>query len=61
MDEWKQLMETRVNNLETRVALAERDIEGINKKLDKIDAGLSRLTWIVISAVVLAIVQQVLI
>lgn len=55
----KQL-ENRVTSIETRLAVAERDIEGINKKLDKIDANLSKLMWIVIVAVVGAVLRIVM-
>jgi chaperonin cofactor prefoldin len=59
MDEKVATLESRVSNLETRVAVAERDIQGINQKLDKIDGNLTRLMWIVIIAVVGALLRLV--
>lgn len=60
MDAKVTALEARVSNLETRMAVAERDIQGINTKLDKIDNNLSRLTWIVIVAVVGAVLKLAL-
>lgn len=53
-------IEGRVTSLEIRVAVAESTIKEIGKKLDKIDANISKLTWIVIGAVVLAILNTVI-
>lgn len=50
-------LEARVSNLETRMAVAERDIQGIIQKLDKIDMNLSRLMWIVVAAVMGAVLK----
>ena len=54
-------LENRVNNLEIRVAVAERDIDSINQKLDKIDTNLSKLMWIVIVAVAGAVLRVVIV
>lgn len=45
-------LEVRVSNLETRMAVAERDIQTINQKLDKIDANVTKLIWIVMASVI---------
>jgi hypothetical protein len=52
--------EGRITSLEIRVAVAESNIKEFRGKLDKIDANINKLTWIVIGAVVLAIVNSVL-
>lgn len=52
-------IEGRVTSLEIRVAVAESNIKEFGRKLDKIDANISKLTWIVISAVVLAVLNVV--
>lgn len=53
-------LNSRVTALETRVALAERDIESINKKLDKIEGNTSKLLWIVVVAIVGAVLRLVI-
>lgn len=53
-------LEAKVGNLEIRVAITENNIDNINKKLDKIDTNISRLTWIVVGAVVAAVLKMVL-
>jgi predicted sugar kinase len=52
-------IEGRVTSLEIRVAVAESNIKEFGRKLDKIDANISKLTWIVISAVVLAVLNVI--
>ena len=52
-------IEGRVTSLEIRVAVAESNIKEFGKKLDKIDANISKLTWIVIGAVVLAVLNVI--
>lgn len=42
------------------VAVAKSDINMVKGKLDKIDTNISKLTWIVVGAVVLAILNSVL-
>jgi hypothetical protein len=49
----------RISNLETRVAIAENNITAINQKLDKIDANISKLIWLVMAAIVGAVLKQV--
>ena len=51
--------ESRIGNLEIRVAINENNTANLEKKLDKIDNNISKLTWIVISAVVLAVLNIV--
>jgi hypothetical protein len=53
-------VEGRVSSLEIRMAVAESNIKEFGRKLDKIDNNISKLTWIVISAVILAVLQSVL-
>jgi uncharacterized protein YPO0396 len=53
-------LKAQVNNHETRLVVAERDIENINRKLDKIDANTSKLLWIVVAAVVGALLKIVI-
>ena len=45
--------------MEIRVAINENNTANLEKKLDKIDNNISKLTWIVISAVVLAVLNIV--
>jgi wobble nucleotide-excising tRNase len=51
--------EGRITTLEVKVAVLESNQKEVDKKLDKIDNNISKLTWIVISAVVLAVLQSV--
>jgi hypothetical protein len=53
-------VEGRVTSLELRMALAENNIGDIVKKLDKIDNNISKLIWIVVGAVILAVLNVVL-
>ena len=53
-------LEGRVTSLEIRMAVAESNIKEVSKKLDKIDNNISKLTWIIISAIVLAILGSIL-
>lgn len=52
-------LEGRVNSLEIRMAVAESNIQEIGKKLDKIDANINKLTWIVVIAVLGAILKSI--
>lgn len=53
-------LEGRVTSLEIRMAVAESSIDRIEKRLDKIDAGISKLTWIVLTSVIGAVLMTVL-
>ena len=53
-------LETRQSTYEARLAVAETNIDNINRKLDKIDANLSRLMWIVLAAIIGAVLKSVL-
>jgi hypothetical protein len=52
-------LEAKVQRIETRMAVAENNIDTINRKLDKIDANISKLLWIVITFVILAVLGYV--
>ena len=52
-------LEGRVTSLEIRMAVAESTIKEFGKKLDKIDANISKLTWIVLAAVVGAVLKSI--
>lgn len=52
-------IEGRVTSLEIRMAVAESTIKEFGKKLDKIDANISKLTWIVLAAVVGAVLKSI--
>jgi uncharacterized coiled-coil protein SlyX len=59
-------LESRVSTLENKnitqeieIAVLKSNQKEVDKKLDKIDNNISKLTWIVISAVVLAILNSV--
>ena len=51
--------ESRIGNLEIRIAINENNTANLEKKLDKIDNNISKLTWIVVSAVILAVLNIV--
>lgn len=51
--------ESRINNLEIRTAINENNIDNLNKKLDKIDVGINKLTWIVVIAVLGAVLKSI--
>ena len=51
--------EARIASLEVRTAINETNIQELNKKLDKIDSSINKLTWIVIAAVVGAILKSI--
>lgn len=53
-------LEGRITSLEIRMAVAESNQKEFGRKLDDIKANINKLTWIVIGAVVLAILQTVL-
>jgi tetrahydromethanopterin S-methyltransferase subunit G len=50
----------RVAKLETRVTVAERDIQDINKKLDKIDQNTTWILRLIIGAFIMAIITIVI-
>lgn len=43
------------------MAVAESNIKDISKKLDKIDANITKVMWIVVTAVVLALLDNIII
>lgn len=49
----------RISNLETRVSIAENNITAINQKLDKIDSNISKLIWIVLAAIIGAVLRSI--
>lgn len=53
-------LENKTSNHEIRLAVAENNIDQINRKLDKIDANLSKVLWIMIAAVVGAVLKLVI-
>jgi chaperonin cofactor prefoldin len=53
-------LESRVTSLEIRMAVAESNIKEFGKKLDKIDQNLSKVMWILIVAVIGAVLNLVL-
>lgn len=52
-------LEGRLTSLEIKVAVLESNQQAVDKKLDKIDTNISKLTWIVVGAVVLAVLKSV--
>ena len=66
MEERVKVLTEKVDKLEqwrmtidTRLTLAEHNISEINKKLDKIDANISKLLWIVIAFVIASVLGYV--
>lgn len=53
-------MDERVNELEKRVDRLEIKYDGIDKRLDKIEGNTSKIIWILITAVALALLNSVL-
>lgn len=51
--------ESRISALEIRTAINENNIDNLNKKLDKIDVGINKLTWIVVIAVLGAVLKSI--
>lgn len=49
----------RISNLETRVSIAENNITTINQKLDKIDSNISKLIWMVLAAIIGAVLRSI--
>jgi uncharacterized coiled-coil protein SlyX len=52
-------VEGRVTSLEIRMAVAESTIKEFGKKLDKIDTNINKLTWIVLAAVLGAVLKSI--
>lgn len=50
--------EGRLVSLEIRMAVVESNQKEFGRKLDKIDNSIGKLTWIVITAVVLAVLKS---
>jgi hypothetical protein len=53
------VLENSVQDLKTRLAVAERDIDEINKKLDKIETNTNKLLWLVGGFIILAVLGYV--
>jgi chaperonin cofactor prefoldin len=53
-------LKSDVNDIKTRLAIAENNIEKIDQKLDKIDTNLNKVMWILITAVLLAVLNVVI-
>jgi chromosome segregation ATPase len=54
------LLRADVSDIKTRLAIAENNIEKIEQKLDKIDTNLNKVMWILITAVLLAVLNVVI-
>lgn len=54
-------LENDVNNLFVRLAVVESDIKNVYKKLDRIDAHVTWLLYIVIGAIITAILSNVIV
>lgn len=54
-------LENDVNNLFIRLAVVESDIKNVYKKLDRIDAHVTWLLYIVIGAIIAAILNNVIV
>jgi hypothetical protein len=55
-----QKLEDEMLTIKIDVAVAKSDITGIKNKLDKIDLNVSKLVWLVVGSVVLAIINMAL-
>jgi uncharacterized coiled-coil protein SlyX len=51
--------ESRITQLEIRTSINENNIDNLNKKLDKIDATLTKLSWLVMAAVLGAVLKSI--
>lgn len=52
-------LDSRVQNLEIRMGIAENNINKIEKKLDKIDNNTSKIIWLIISTIILAVLASI--
>ncbi len=52
-------LDTRVQNLEIRMGIAENNIDKIEKKLDKIDNNTNKIIWLIISTIILAVLASI--
>jgi hypothetical protein len=59
MEERLRALEGKVQDIWTRLAVAERDIGEINKKLDKIETNTNKLLWLVGGFIILAVLGYV--
>lgn len=55
-----EMMDKRQDGMELRLTLAEKDVQNITKKLDKIDGNTSKIIWLIASAIILAILEFIL-
>lgn len=53
-------LDSRVTNLEIRMAVAESNIDTISKKLDKIDSGINKVLWLITSTIIIALLAFIL-
>ena len=53
-------LDSRVTNLEIRMAVAESNIDTISKKLDKIDSGINKVLWLITSTIIIALLGFIL-
>lgn len=52
--------EIRITALEVENAINKTNIQNLTNKLDKIDSNISRLNWLILSAVVLAVMNLIM-
>lgn len=53
-------LKKQVSDLDFRTKINERDIQAITAKLDKIEGNTSKIMWLIITAVVLALLNTVI-
>jgi hypothetical protein len=53
-------LETDMNQMNLRMTLAESNIDEMGKKLDKIEGNTGKIIWILVSAIILAVLNTIL-
>lgn len=53
-------LEKKVERIETRITFAERDIKGINKKLDKIDNNTTWIVRLIVGAIIYGVIKMII-
>jgi hypothetical protein len=53
-------LKRQVSDLDFRTKINERDIQAITAKLDKIEGNTSKIMWLIITAVVLALLNTII-
>jgi hypothetical protein len=53
-------LKKQVSDLDFRTKINERDIQAITAKLDKIEGNTSKIMWLIITAVVLALLNTII-